>query len=119
MLNQFILKKVGSEYENLHWIPNKMKTTTIDQMMEVAVKGFESGLLSAYEAKVKFLDYTDEEVQEDDKFRKIGNQVVKEGELQEGNVESEKEDETVQDEITFGINCNIKQDVMGYVKHKA
>jgi len=115
-INNFVLEVVAnkSEYEGLTWKPNEMVISTLDDMMKVANAGFASGLFSAYEAKTRFLGYTDDEVQEDDKFRKIGSNVVQEGELKEGNVETDE----VQDEVDQNIKSTISSEyIKSYIQN--
>ena len=106
-INGFVLKTVTNDYEGLIWKHNEMIISTLDDMMRVANAGFASGLFSAYEAKTRFLGYTDDEVQEDDKFRKIGSNVVKEGELKEGDITTDE----IQDEVESDISQEMRRTI--------
>lgn len=102
-INNYVLKEIATEFQGLHWKPNEMQVSTLEDMMKVANMGYASGLFSAYEAKTRFLGYSDEDVQDDDKFRKIGTQIIKEGELREGDSNTEE----VQDENNENIKSII------------
>jgi len=106
-INNFVLQVVANkaEYAGLIWKPNEMVISTLDDMMKVANAGFASGLFSAYEAKTRFLGYTDDEVQYDDKFRKIGSNVVKEGELKEGDVQTDEAQDEVEENIKSVVSA--------------
>lgn len=115
-VNEYILQSIPNknQYKNLIWKANEMHTTTREEMAEIANKLFTSGLISSYEAKTRFIGYTDDEVQVDDKFRIINNTILKEGELKDTKIDQE----TIQDKINNAksLNGNDKQRIKKYIQ---
>jgi len=106
-INNFVSKYF--EFNGLSFMPNEMAVNSFTEIAEIGLQGFNSGALSAYEFKTKYLLYKDKETQEDDKFRKFPDKtmIVKEGELKKGELTDDtiKEEQTT-DDIDNGTDLN-------------
>jgi len=118
LLTNFINNFVSQyfEFNGLNFVPNEMPIETFTDLADIGLRGFESGALSAYEFKTRYLNYLDKETQEDDKFRKFesGTLIVKEGELKEGEltddtIDEEQTTDDVDTGVTTELNANDKK----------
>ena len=88
IVNDFILPRCETKYKKFTWKSTPMSVSSLEDMANMVFKGVDSGVFSVYEGKTRYLGYEDDEVQEDDKFRIVGSNVVKEGEIESGNMQT-------------------------------